>query len=58
MVLKGLKTNKNDPKTMVKTLYKTMKYMNAKDAMIAREDIPRKRERQDNPCPNRGRKPA
>ena len=34
---------KNDPKTMAKTLYKVMKYMNAKDAIIAWGDRPRKR---------------
>ena len=36
---------KNDPKTMSKVLYKATKYMNAEDALLAREDKPRKRER-------------
>ena len=36
---------KNDPKTMSKVLYRATKYMNAKDALSAREDKPRKRER-------------
>ena len=49
---------KNDPKIMAKTLYKAMKYMNAKDAMIARRDKLKKRERQDDPCPDKGRKSA
>ena len=37
-------------------LYKAMKYMNAKDAMIAHGGRPKKRERQDNPRPYRGKK--
>ena len=36
---------KNDPKTMSKVLYKATKYMNAEDALSAREDKPRKKER-------------
>ena len=36
---------KNDPKTMSKVLYRATKYMNAEDALLAREDKPRKRER-------------
>ena len=36
---------KNDPKTMSEVLYKATKYMNAEDALLAREDKPRKRER-------------
>lgn len=47
---------KNDLKTMAETLYKATKYMNAKDAMIALGDEPRKRQRQDDHRPNRGRK--
>ena len=38
---------KNDPKTMSEVLYRATKYMNAKDALSAREEKPRKRERQD-----------
>ncbi|XP_065622552.1 uncharacterized protein LOC136064574 [Quercus suber] len=37
---------KNDPKTMSEVLYKATKYMNAEDALLAREEKPRKRERQ------------
>ena len=36
---------KNDPKTMSEILYKATKYMNAKDALLAREEKLRKRER-------------
>ena len=38
---------KNDPKTMSEMLYRATKYMNAEDALLAREDKPRKRERQE-----------
>ena len=37
---------KNDSKTMSDVLYRATKYMNAKDALLAREEKPRKRERQ------------
>ena len=36
---------KNDPKTMLEVLYRAVKYMNAEDALLAREEKPRKRER-------------
>ena len=36
---------KNDPKTMLEVLYKATKYMNAEDALLAREEKPKKRER-------------
>ena len=36
---------KNDLKTMSEVLYKATKYMNTEDALSAREDKPRKRER-------------
>ncbi|XP_030936091.1 uncharacterized protein LOC115961211 [Quercus lobata] len=49
---------KNDLKMMAETLYKATKYMNVKHAMIAQGDTPRKRERQDDPRPNGGRKSA
>ena len=38
---------KNNPKTMIEILYRAIKYINAKDAMLAREEKPRKRERQE-----------
>ena len=36
---------KNDPKTMSEVLYRATKYTNVEDALSAREDKPRKRER-------------
>ena len=36
---------KNDPKTMSEVLYRATKYMNVEDALSAREDKPKKRER-------------
>ena len=47
---------KNDPKKMADILYKATKYMNAEDAMIAQGSKLKKRERQDDPCQDRGRK--
>ena len=34
----------NDPKTMLEVLYRATKYMNAEDALLAREEKPKKRE--------------
>ena len=36
---------KNDLKTMLEVLYRATKYMNAEDALLAREEKPKKRER-------------
>ena len=36
---------KKNPKTMSNVLYRETKYMNAKDALLARERKPKKRER-------------
>ena len=36
---------KNDLKTMIDVLYRATKYMNAEDALLAREEKPKKRER-------------
>ena len=36
---------KNDPKIMSEVLYRAIKYMNTEDALLAREEKPRKRER-------------
>ncbi|XP_030948964.1 uncharacterized protein LOC115972870 [Quercus lobata] len=47
---------KNDPKTMSDVLYRATKYMNAKDALLARKDKPRKRERQEDTRQDRRRK--
>ncbi|XP_075659075.1 uncharacterized protein LOC142628939 [Castanea sativa] len=49
---------KNDPKTMVDMLNRATKYMNAEDAVIARGGGPKKREKHDNPQPDKGRKVA
>ena len=49
---------KNDPKTMSDVLYKATKYMNAEDALLAREDKPKKRERQEEARQDKGRKMA
>ena len=38
---------KNDPKTMSDVLYRATKYMNTEDVPLAREEKPRKRERQE-----------
>ena len=38
---------KNDLKTMSEVLYRATKYMNAEDALLAREENPRKGERQE-----------
>ena len=47
---------KNDPKTMSEVLYRATKYMNAEDALLAREDKPRKRERLEDAHQDQGRK--
>jgi len=39
---------KNNPKTMSNVLYRATKYMYAEDALLAREEKPKKRERQEN----------
>ena len=49
---------KNDPKTMSDVLYRATKYMNTEDALLAREEKPKKRERQEEARQNRGRKMA
>ena len=38
---------KNDLKTMLDVLYRAIEYMNAKDALLAYEEKPKKRERQE-----------
>ena len=47
---------KNDPKTMLKVLYWAIKYMNAEDALLAREEKPRKRERLEDAQQDQGQK--
>ena len=43
---------------MSDVLYRATKYMNAEDALLAREEKPKKRERQEEARQNRGRKMA
>ena len=38
---------KNDLKTMANVLYRAIKYMNVEDVLLAREEKPKKRERQE-----------
>ena len=47
---------KNYPKTMSEVLYRATKYMNAEDALLTREDKPRKRERLEDARQDQGRK--
>lgn len=47
---------KNDLKTMSEVLYRATKYMNAENALSAREDKPRKRERPEEARQDHGRK--
>ena len=49
---------KDDPKTMSDVLYRVTKYMNAKDALLARKEKPRKRERQEDTRQDKGWKMA
>ena len=47
---------KNDPKTMFEVLYRATKYMNVEDALLAREDKPRKKKRLEDVRQDQGRK--
>ena len=47
---------KNNPKTMSNVLYRATKYMNVEDVLLAREEKPKKRERQEEAWQDRGRK--
>ena len=49
---------KNNLKTMSEVLYRATKYMNAEDALLAREEKPKKRERQEDTRQDQGRKKA
>ena len=49
---------KNDPKTMLEVLYRATKYMNVEDALLAREEKPKKKERQEDTRQDQGRKKA
>ena len=45
---------KNDSKTMSDVLYRATKYMNAEDALLVREEKPKKRERQEDTRQDKG----
>ena len=45
-------------RTMLNVLYRAIKYMNAEDGLLAREEKPKKRERQEDAWQDRGRKMA
>ena len=47
---------KNNPKTMSEVLYRATKYMNAEDALLAREKRPKKRERPEDTRQDQGQK--
>ena len=49
---------KNNPKTMTNVLYRDTKYMNVEDVLLAREEKPKKRERQEDTRQDKGRKMA
>ena len=49
---------KNEPKTMSDVLYHATKYMNAEDVLLAREEKPKKKERQEDAQQDKGRKMA
>ena len=49
---------KNDLKTMLDVLFRATKYMNAEDALLAHEEKPKKRERQEESRQERGQKMA
>ena len=49
---------KNDPKTMSEVLYRATKYINAEDALLAQEEKPKKKERQEDTRQDQGHKKA
>ena len=49
---------KNDLKTMLEVLYRATKYMNTEEALLAWEEKPKKRERQEDTRQDQGRKKA
>ena len=51
-------TNKNDLKTMSDVLYRVTMYMNVEDALLACEEKPKKRDRQEEARQDKGRKMA
>ena len=49
---------KNDPKTMSDVFYKATMYINAEDALLARNEKPKKKERPEDVQQDKGRKMA
>ena len=49
---------KNDPKTMSDVLYRATKYVNTDDTLLAHEEKPKRRERQEEARQERGQKIA
>ena len=49
---------KNGPKTMLEVLYRATTYMNAEDALLAQDEKPKKRERQEDTRQDQGCKKA
>ena len=49
---------KNDPRTMSKVLYRAIKYVNTEDVLLAWEEKPNKRDRQEDTRQDQGRKKA
>ena len=47
---------KNDPKTMSNVLYREIKYINVEDALLALEEKPKKKERQEETQQDKGQK--
>ena len=47
---------KNDPKTMSNVLYREIKYINVEDALLALEEKPKKKERQEETRQDKGQK--
>ena len=45
---------KNNPKTMSNILYRATKYMNAEDTLLAQEEKPKKRDRQEDTQQEKG----
>ena len=47
---------RNDPKTMSNVLYREIKYINVEDALLALEEKPKKKERQEETRQDKGQK--
>ena len=47
---------KNDPKSILDVLYRATEHMNVEDALLAQEEKPKKREKQEDAQQDKGRK--